>query len=198
MAEITAQMVKELRQATGAGVLDAKKALTAHEGDFDAAADALRKKGLAAAAKKASRDTTEGLVGTYIHPGSKIAGMVKVSCETDFVARTEQFQQLSRDLAMHVVAAKPTYTSREDVPEEVIAKEKEIFKAQEADSGKPENIIERIMEGKLEKWYSENCLMEQGFVRNPDVSIKELITESIATLGENIQIGDFARLEIGS
>lgn len=197
MAEITAQMVKELRQATGAGVLDAKKALTASDGDFEAAADALRKKGLAAAAKKATRDTKEGLIGTYIHQGSKVAGMVQVSCETDFVARTEQFQELARDLAMHVVASRPTYTSREDVPEAVIAKEKEIYKEQEANSGKPENIVERIMEGKLEKWYSENCLLEQTFVRDPDVTIQQLVTNTIATLGENIQIGDFARLEIG-
>lgn len=197
MAEITAQMVKELRQATGAGVLDAKKALTASEGDFEAAAEALRKKGLAAAAKKATRDTKEGLIGTYIHQGSKVAGMVQVSCETDFVARTEQFQELARDLAMHVVAARPTYTSREDVPEDIIAKEKEIYKEQEANSGKPENIVERIMEGKLEKWYAENCLLEQAFVRDPDVTIQQLVTNTIATLGENIQIGNFSRLEIG-
>lgn len=197
MAEITAQMVKELRMATGAGVLDSKKALTEHNGDFDAAAEALRKKGLAAAAKKATRDATEGLIGTYVHQGSKVAGMVQVQCETDFVARTEQFQELSRDIAMHIVAAKPTYTSREEVPEDVINKEKEIYREQEANSGKPDHIVDRIIEGKLEKWYSENCLLEQGFVKDPDSTIQDLLTKNIAALGENIKVGRFERLEIG-
>lgn len=197
MAEITAQMVKELREATGAGILDAKKALTEHEGNFNAAADALRKKGLAAAAKKASRTANEGIIGTYVHQGSKVAGMVQVNCETDFVARTEQFQQLSRDIAMHIVATNPLYTSREDVPEEIVEKEKEIYKEQEANSGKPEHIVERIVNGKLEKWFGENCLLEQNFVRDPDKTIQSLLTDNIAVLGENIQIGRFERLAIG-
>ncbi|MEM7129077.1 MAG: translation elongation factor Ts [Chloroflexota bacterium] len=197
MAEITAQMVKELRAATNAGVLDVKKALVESDGDFEAASDALRKKGLAAAEKKSGREATEGIIGTYIHQGSKVAGMVQINCETDFVARTDQFQQLSRDIAMHIVAASPLYTSRDDVPEEVVAKEKEIYKEQEASSGKPDHIVDRIIEGKLQKWYGENCLLEQQFVRDPDKTIQSLITDSIASLGENIQIGRFERLAIG-
>ncbi len=197
MAEITTQMVKELRKATNAGVLDCKKALTDADGDFEKAVEALRKKGLSAAAKKADRDTNEGLIGHYIHPGSKMAGMVAVNCETDFVARTEQFQQLARDIAMHVVATRPTYVSRESVPAEVIEKETALFREQMQESGKPKEIIEKIVTGKLDKWYSENCLLEQAFVKNPDITIQALLTNSIATLGENIQVDRFERLEIG-
>jgi len=197
MAEITAQMVKDLREATNAGVLDCKKALTQADGDFDRAAEILREKGLAAAAKKASRDANEGLIGHYIHPGSKMAGLVEVNCETDFVARTEQFQELARDLAMHVVAARPLYVSRDEVPAATVDSEKHIFKEQMADSGKPDHILDRIIEGKLDKWYSEICLLEQGFVKDPDVTIQDLLTKSIASLGENIQVRRFSRLEIG-
>lgn len=197
MAEITATMVKELREATGAGMLDCKKALAQADGNFEKAVEILREKGLSAAAKKADRAANEGLIGTYVHPGSKMAGMVEVNCETDFVARTEQFQELARALAMQVVAARPEYVSRADVPTEVIAKEKEIYRAQLNDSGKPENVWDRIVEGKLEKWYSEVCLLEQNFIRDPDKTVKDLLVESVAALGENIQVRRFARLEIG-
>lgn len=197
MAEITAGMVKELREATSAGILDCKKALAQADGDFDKAVEILREKGLSAAAKKADRAANEGLVGTYIHPGSKMAGMVEVNCETDFVARTDRFQELARDLAMQVVAARPEYVSRTEVPGDVIEKEKEIYRAQLADSGKPESVWDRIIEGKLDKWYSEVCLLEQNFIKDPDKTIQALLVENIASMGENIQIRRFARLEVG-
>ena len=197
MAEITAQMVKELREATGAGVLDCKKALQDSNGDFDAAVEILRKKGLASAAKKASRDTNEGMIGTYVHAGAKVAGMVALSCETDFVARTEQFQQLARDIAMHVVAARPQWLRREDVPADVIGREKEIYREQMAGSGKPPQVVDKIVEGKLDKWYTEVCLLEQPFVKDSDQTIQNLLTDAVAALGENIRISRFARLEVG-
>ena len=197
MAEITAQMVKELREATNAGVLDCKKALSDSNGDFEAAIEILRKKGLSTAAKKAGRETKEGLIGTYIHPGAKMVAMVEVGCETDFVARTEQFQQLAADLAMHVVAARPLYVAREEVPAEDVSRESAIFSEQMVESGKPEHIIAKIVEGKLDKWYSEVCLLEQPFVKNPDVTVQSLLTEAVAALGENIKINRFARMAIG-
>lgn len=197
MAEITAQMVKELREATNAGVLDCKKALTDANGDFEAAVDVLRKKGLATAAKKSSRDTNEGIIGTYVHSGAKAAAMVVLSCETDFVARTERFQQLARDLAMHVVASRPLYVSRDDVPADAIAHEKSIYTEQSAASGKPAQVVERMVEGKLDKWLSEICLLDQPFVKNPDVTIQELLVESVAALGENIRVTRFERLFVG-
>ncbi len=196
--KITAQMVKELRQATGAGVLDCRKALEASNGDFDKAVTLLREKGLAAAAKKASREAKEGLVGVYVHPGAKMAAIVEVNCETDFVARTEEFQQLAKDLAMQVVAARPRWLTPEDVPAEVLEAEKAIYRKQLADQGKPEHIMDRIIEGKLKKFYEETCLMEQDFIKNPDVKIKDLITEHIARLGENIKVRRFARFEVGA
>ncbi len=198
MAEITAEMVKLLREATNAGVLDCKKALTETGGDFEAAVEILRKKGLATAAKKASRDANEGLIGTYVHPGSKVASIVEVNCETDFVARTDEFQQLARDLAMHVTAARPLWVAREDVPVDVVAKEREVYTEQMANSGKPAQVIDRIVEGKLDKWYSEVCLLEQPFIKEPDLSIKDLLTNRIASLGENIKVKRFSRLEIGA
>jgi elongation factor Ts len=197
MAEITAEMVKELRTATNAGVLDCRKALVETNGDFDAAVDFLRKKGLAKAASKASREAKEGIVGSYIHTNSKMASMVKLNCETDFVARNENFQQLARDLAMHVVASRPIYVGRENVPAEVVASERTIYKEQMANSGKPEAVIEQIVDGKLDKWYSEVCLLEQPYIRNPDITIQTLLTEAIAKIGENIKIGGFCRMEIG-
>lgn len=197
MAEISAQMVKELREATNAGVLDCKKALADANGDFDAAVDILRKKGLATAAKKSSRDTNEGIIGTYVHAGAKTAAMVLLSCETDFVARTERFQQLARDIAMHVVASRPLYISRDDVPADVIAREKAIYLEQSANTGKPAAVVERIVEGKLDKWLSEICLLEQPFVKNPDVTIQSLLVDSVAALGENIRISRFERLTVG-
>lgn len=198
MAEITAEMVKLLREATNAGVLDCKKALSETGGDFEAAVEILRKKGLATAAKKASRDANEGLIGTYVHPGSKVASIVEVNCETDFVARTDEFQQLARDLAMHVTAARPLWVAREDVPADVVAKEREVYGEQMANSGKPAQVIAKIVDGKLDKWYSEVCLLEQAFIKEPDVTIKDLLTNRIASLGENIKIRRFSRLEIGA
>lgn len=195
--EITTAMVKELRTATNAGVLDCRKALENANGDFDKAVTVLREKGLAAAAKKASRSANEGLIGHYIHQGSRVAALVEVNCESDFVARTPQFQELVHDLAMHVVAARPQYLTPADVPAEVIAAEKDIFRKQMADEKKPEHILERILEGKINKFYDEVCLMEQGFVKDPDMKIKDLVNQTIATLGENIQIRRFARFGIG-
>jgi elongation factor Ts len=198
MAEITAEMVKLLREATNAGVLDCKKALTETSGDFEGAVEILRKKGLATAAKKANRDANEGLIGTYVHPGSKVASVIEVNCETDFVARTDEFQQLARDLAMHVTAARPLWVAREDVPANIVAKEREVYGEQMANSGKPAQVIERIVDGKLDKWYSEVCLLEQPFIKDSDVTIKDLLTSRIASLGENIKIRRFSRLEIGA
>ncbi len=195
--KITTQMVKELRQATGAGVLDCRKALEATDGDFDKAVTILREKGLAAAAKKASREAKEGLVGHYVHPGAKMAAIVEVNCETDFVARTPEFQALVKDLAMQIVAARPRWLTPEDVPAEVIEQEKAIYRKQLAEEGKPEHIMDRIIEGKLKKFYDENCLLEQAFIKDPDVKIKDMITNAVARLGENIRIRRFARFEVG-
>ncbi len=197
MAEITAQMVKELREATGAGVLDCKKALSEADGDFEVAVEHLRIKGLSTAAKKSSRTTNEGIVGVYVHPGSKVVGMVEVNCESDFVARTEQFQQLAKDLAMQVVASRPMFVSREQVPAELIAGEKNVYRGQMADSGKPEQIVDKIVEGKLDKWFGDVCLLEQSFIKDSDRSVQDLIIASVAALGENIRIGRFSRIEVG-
>ena len=197
MADITAKMVQELRAATGAGILDCKKALEEHGGDFDAAVESLRKKGLAKDAKKADRDANEGTIGYYVHTNSKVASMVKLNCETDFVARTEQFLQLARDIAMHITASRPLYVERAQVASDAVDKEKEIYREQMANSGKPAHVVEKIIEGKLDKWYSEVCLLEQPFIKNPDVTIQAMLTDAIASLGENIKIGGFSRLEIG-
>lgn len=197
MAEISTQMVKELREATNAGILDCRKALSEADGNFEQAVEVLRKKGLASAAKKANRETNEGVVGHYIHTGSKLASLVELNCETDFVARTESFQELARDLAMHVAAARPTYLRREDVPANVVDNEKVIYREQMANSGKPAHVLEKIIEGKLDKWYSEVCLLEQGFIKDPDTNIQQLLTQKIATLGENIKVNRFARVAIG-
>jgi len=197
MAEITADMVKNLRTATSAGVLDCRKALAEADGNFDKAVEFLRKKGLASAAKKSSRDTKEGMIGHYIHSGAKMASLVELNCETDFVARTEQFQQLAKDLAMHVVAARPQFLSRENVPQDTVEREKAIYREQMAASGKPAAVIDKIVDGKLDKWYSEVCFLEQPFVKDPDTKIQDLLTSAVASLGENIRVGRFERLEIG-
>jgi elongation factor Ts len=197
MAEITAQMVKELRGATSAGVLDCKKALMDSDGDFEVAVEILRKKGLATAAKKSSRETHEGIIGHYVHAGSKQASLVEVNCETDFVARTEQYQQLAKDLAMHIVASRPEYVAREDVPESVIASEQQVYREQVANSGKPEHVIDKIVEGKLDKWFSEVCLLEQPFIKDPDITVQSLLMDNIAALGENIRVRRFQRLALG-
>ncbi len=197
MAAITAQQVKELRNATGAGVLDCKEALAAHNGDFEKAVTYLREKGMAAAAKRSSREAKEGVVGSYVHAGSKLAGLVEVNCETDFVAHTDEFQELAHDLAMQVVAAKPLYLAPEDVPAEVLEQEKASYRAEMQASGKPESIIERIVEGKLNKYYEEVCLMEQPFIKDTAITVRELVQQRNALLGENIIIRRFVRFEVG-
>lgn len=197
MAEVTAAMVKELREKTGAGMMDCKKALAETGGDMQKAIDYLREKGLAAAAKKAGRITAEGLVESYIHGAGKIGVLVEVNCETDFVAKTDEFKTLARDIAMQIAAARPEYVRREEVPEEVVAREKEILAAQAANEGKPANIIARMVEGRLEKFYKEVCLLEQPFIKNPDITVQQLITEKIAKIGENISVRRFVRYELG-
>ncbi|HHN65479.1 MAG TPA: translation elongation factor Ts [Nitrospirae bacterium] len=193
---ITAEMVKELREKTGAGMMDCKKALTEAGGDPEKAVEILRKKGLSAAAKKAGRIASEGIIGAYVHM-DKIGVLVEVNCETDFVARTDDFKTLVKDIAMHIAAANPRYLSRDDIAPDVIEKEKEIFKEQI--KGKPEHVVDRIVQGKLEKFYSENCLLEQIFVKDPEQkkTIKDIVTEAIARLGENIVIRRFVRYQLG-
>ncbi len=197
MAEVSASMVKELREKTGAGMMDCKKALGEAGGDFTKAEELLRKKGLSAAAKKSSRAATEGAVASYIHMGGKIGVLVEVNCETDFVARTEGFQVLVKDVAMQIAAAAPQWVRREDVPAEIVAKELEIAKAQMRDQKKPEAILERIAQGKLEKFYEQACLLEQPFVKDDKKKIQDVIAEAVARIGENIQVRRFARFQLG-
>jgi len=194
---ITAQMVKELRERTSAPMMDCKNALTETQGDMEKAVDFLRKKGLAAAAKKAGRIAAEGAVGSYIHGGGKLGVLVEVNCETDFVARTDEFQELVRDIAMHIAAAEPRFVRREEVTEDVLAREREIFRDQAAASGKPANVVEKIVTGKMEKYFSEFVLLEQTFVKDSDKTVGQLITEKIARIGENIQIRRFVRFKLG-
>lgn len=194
--EITAAMVKELRALTGAGVLDCRKTLEATNGDFDRAVELLREKGLAQAAKKAERVANEGLIGHYVHTGSKMAALVEVNCESDFVARTEQFQVLCKELAMQVVASRPLYARVEDIPADVLAQQVAQFRA-EVGPNKPAEIAEKIVEGKLAKFYEENVLLEQPYIKDEGMKVKDLITATIAKLGENIVVRRFARLEIG-
>ena len=197
MAEVSAAVVKELREKTGAGMMDCKKALTESGGDFAKAEELLRKKGLAAAAKKSSRAATEGAVASYIHMGGKIGVLVEVNCETDFVARTEGFQALVKDLAMQIAASAPLWVRREEVPADVVAKELEIAKAQMRDQKKPEAILDKIAVGKLEKFYETNCLLEQPFVKDDKKKIQDVVTDAVAKIGENIQIRRFARFVLG-
>ena len=196
MSTITAGMIKDLREKTGAGMMDCKKALTESEGDPEKAIDFLRQRGLASASKKAGRTASEGLIESYIHMG-KIGTMVEVNCETDFVARTDDFKELAKDVAMHVAAASPLYLSREDVPQEIIEREKDIYRAQI--EGKPPHVIEKIIEGKLEKFYADTCLLDQIFIKDTDQrkSIKNLIDDNIARLGENIVVRRFVRFQLG-
>ena len=196
--EITAEMVKNLRQQSGAGIMECKNALKETSGDVEEAVIFLRNKGLAKADKKADRLTSEGTIGTYIHPGNKIGVMVEVLCETDFVANTPDFQQLSKDICMHIAASKPRFVSREEVTVDVLEREKEIYAAQARDSGKPEKIIDKIVLGKMDKFYEENCLLEQKFIKDSECTIQELIKQKIAALGENILVGNFSRFEIGN
>jgi len=195
--KITADMVKELRESTGAGMMDCKKALQEADGDMEKSVELLRKKGLAAAAKKAGRIAAEGAVGSYIHAGGKIGVLVEVNCETDFVARTDDFQALIRDIAMHIAAAEPRFVSRDEVTDEVMEAERRIYREQAIESGKPENVVDRIVEGKLGKFYSEAVLLEQPFVKDPDKTIQQLLAEKIAKIGENIQVRRFARFKMG-
>lgn len=197
MAEITAALVKELRERTGAGMMDCKKALAATEGDMDKAIDFLREKGLAAAAKKAGRIAAEGLVESYIHGGGRIGVLVEVNCETDFVAKTDAFKSLVKDIAMHIAAANPSYLRREEVPVAELEHEKMVLSEQARNEGKPEKIIEKMVTGRIEKYYKEVCLLEQPFVKDPDKTISDLITESIAKIGENIAIRRFTRYQLG-
>jgi elongation factor Ts len=194
---VTASLVKELRHRTGAGMLDCKTALEDSGGDLDKAVEILRKRGLAQAAGRAGRATKDGLIGHYIHLGGKVGVLVEVNCETDFVARTEEFQTLAKELAMHIAAASPQYVRREDVPAEVLEKEKEIYRAQFAGQKKPPHVIDKIVEGKLESFYAQACLMDQPWVRDPNVTIKQMIAESTAKTGENIAVSRFARFKLG-
>ncbi len=195
--KITADMVKELRERTSAGMLDCKKVLEETGGDMDKAVEALRKKGLAAAAKKADRVAVEGAVGSYIHAGGKIGVLVEVNCETDFVGRTDEFQELVRDIAMHIAASEPRFVSRDEVTEDVLESERRIYREQALESGKPENVVDKIVEGKLGKFYSQAVLLEQPFVKDPDKTIQQLLAEKIATIGENIQVRRFTRYKLG-
>ena len=194
-ATITAADVKKLRDATGAGMMECKAALTEANGDMEAATTLLRKRGLATAAKKAGRSTSEGLIGHYIHMGGKIGVLVEVNCESDFVARTDKFQELTKELAMHVAAANPTYVRREDVPAEVVAREREIYQEQVKD--KPAQVIDKIVDGKMNAYYQQFCLMEQPSVRDPNVTITQMVQDAIRILGENITVTRFVRFKVG-
>lgn len=194
---VSMENVKKLRAMTGAGMLDVKNALEETGGDLPKAAELLRERGIAKAAKKAGREAGEGFVGSYVHHTGKIATLVELNCETDFVARTEAFQALARDLAIHVAMANPSYKSRDDVPEEVVRAERAMLADQARAEGKPEQVVERIVEGRLGKLYSENCLLEQPYVKDEDKKVQELINEAIATIGENIQVGSFCRIAVG-
>jgi elongation factor Ts len=195
--EISANVVKELRQKTGAGFMDCKKALAETGGDVEKAVDYLRQKGIAAAAKKADRVAADGAVGAYVHPGGKIGVLLEINCETDFVARNAEFQALLKDVAMQIAAANPRFVRREEVSPAELDREKGIYRQQALDSGKPEKIVDKIVEGKMERFYSEVCLLEQAFIKDPDHKVSDIINDAIARLGENIQVRRFARYHLG-
>jgi len=197
MANINAAMVKQLREKTGAGMMDCKNALSEVEGDVEKAIELLRKKGLATAQKRAGRTLSEGMVQSYIHMTGKLGVLVEVNCETDFVAKNEDFQEFTKNIAMHIAATNPLGISPEDISQEIIEKEKEIYRAQALDMGKPENVVDKIVEGKLKKFYQENCLLNQPYVRDTDISIADLLNQMIAKIGENISIKRFVRYQIG-
>ncbi|HEA84023.1 MAG TPA: translation elongation factor Ts [Thermodesulfobacterium geofontis] len=197
MAEVSLELIKQLRERTAAGFMDCKKALEEAQGDIEKAVDILRKKGLAIAAKRAAKETLEGVISAYIHSNKKIGVLVEVNCETDFVARTSEFQQFAHDLAMQIAATNPVAISREQVPSEMLEREKKIYEEQLKEAGKPENIIPKIIEGKLEKFYKENVLLEQPFIKNPDLTIQDLLNELMAKTGEKIVIKRFCRFQIG-
>jgi elongation factor Ts len=191
------ELIKELRQRTGAGIMDCKTALESTGGDLEKAIDYLREKGLAQAAKRSGRATKEGMVGSYIHAGGKIGVLVEINCETDFVARTPEFEELVKDTAMQIAATNPLYLDRESVPGEVLEREKQVLRTQAIESGKPEKVIDRIVEGRLGKFYSEICLLEQPFIKDPDVTVQERLTAAISKTGENISVRRFARYQLG-
>jgi elongation factor Ts len=197
VADITSEMIKELREKTQAGMLECKKALVETGGDMDKAVEMLRKKGLASADKKMGREVTQGIVATYIHTNKKIGVLIELLTVTDFVARNEEFEQLAKEICMQIAAASPLYVRIEDVPKETIDKEREIYREQMKDSGKPANVVEKIVDGKLNKFYTDVCLLEQEFIKDPAVKIKDLIKQKIATFGENIEVGRFVRYQIG-
>lgn len=194
--QITAKMVGELRESTGAGLMDCKKALVEAEGDIESAVELLRKRGVAKAAKKAGREASEGLIDTYIHLGGKVGVLCEINCESDFVAKTDDFKQFVRDIAMHIAAASPVCVSREEIDPALLAEERKVAEGQA--EGKPPQAVEKIVEGKVNKYLSENCLLEQAYVKNPDQTIQELLTEKIAKMGENMVIRRFARFQIGA
>ena len=194
---ITSQMVKELRDKTNAGMMDCKKALGETAGDMEKAVDFLRQKGLAVAAKRAGRETKEGVVETYIHAGAKLGVMVEVGCETDFVAKTDDFKAFAKDIAMHIAAVNPVAVSREEVPADILQREKDIYINQALESGKPQQIIEKMVGGKVEKYLADICLLEQKYVKNPDLTVQDLLNELVGKMGENISIKKFARFQIG-
>lgn len=195
--EITAKMVKELRDKTSAGMMDCKEALAQSGGDMDKAVDYLRQKGLLTARKRAGRATSEGLVHSYIHTGGKLGVLIEVNCETDFVARSEEFGEFVHNLAMHVAAANPICVDVESLPQEIVEKEKQIYRSQALEMGKPEKVAEKIVEGKLQKFYNEVCLLDQPYVKDPELKIKDLLNETIGKLGENINIRRFVRFQVG-
>jgi elongation factor Ts len=197
MSEVSPATVRELRERTGAGMMDCKRALTEVNGDVERALVYLRERGLAAAAKKAGRSAAEGTVGSYIHAGGKIGVLVELNCETDFVARTDDFQNLVKELAMQVAAANPRYVRREDVSTEVVEQERNIYRAQAAGTGKPAQVVEKIIDGKMEKFFADACLLEQPYIKDPDKNVGQLITDSIARLGENLVVRRFARFQLG-
>ncbi len=195
--EIKASLVKELRERTGTGMMECKNALVEAGGDLDAAIALLRKKGLSAVAKKAHRETGEGVIGSYIHIGGKIGVLVEVNCETDFVARTDDFQQLTREIAMHIAASAPRFLAREEVTPKILEAEREIYREQALKTGKPAQVVDKIVDGKLDKFYSEACLLEQPWVKDPSLSVQEHISSYVAKLGENIRVSRFARFALG-
>ena len=197
MVTVSASMVKQLREKTGAGIMDCKEALSECEGDIPKAIDFLRTKGLATAAKRAGRAMTEGVIQSYIHMGDKLGVLVEVNCETDFVAKNEDFQDFSKNIAMQIAATNPVAIRPEDVPEETVNKEREIYRAQVLEMGKPENIVDKIVDGKLKKYFDENCLLNQAYVRDSDITVADLLNEMIAKIGENITIKRFVRFQIG-
>jgi elongation factor Ts len=197
MAAINAELIKELRARTNAGIMDCKEALQEADGDLEKAVDYLRKKGLATALKRAGRETSEGVINAYIHAGGRIGVLVEVNCETDFVAKTDEFRDLVKNLAMHVAATKPLGIGREDIPEEILRREEEIYRAQAREMGKPEKILDKIVQGKMEKFYKESCLLEQQYVKDTDLTVQDLIHDMVAKTGESISVRRFTRYQLG-